>query len=104
MSIELRSYCLQRKPDAFFPLNSAIQNPKSATEGLYPLAFYFVQHELKTRKTKAAASILKKHQTFTTAPDFSLPIESMAINSSTNRNYREAIDSFSSASVGRGKG
>jgi len=71
---------------------------------LYPLAFYFVQHELKTRKTKAAASILKKHQTFTTAPDFSLPIESMAINSSTNRNYREAIDSFSSASVGRGKG
>ena len=38
---------------------------------LYPLAFYFVQHELKTRKTKAAASILKKHKTFTIVPNFS---------------------------------
>jgi hypothetical protein len=56
----------------FSILNSAIRNPKSKIEGLWPLsflleplAFYFVQHELKNRKTKAAAAISKKHQTFT---------------------------------------
>ena len=32
---------------------------------LSPLAFYFVQHELKNHKTEAAAAISKKHQTFT---------------------------------------